>query len=197
MSPAAQHRRHHRAEHRTPYFRVSAAALTTASLLLCTACFSGDRIGSAEETATIPGADPTPTSTYTPSHSVGENPQAPETNVPTNPAWLPGDEEAAMETATNALRDFARPTVEETQWANDFARWLTPEATTAYSAVDPGNVPVTEVTGAATLDIDPTNGFGVMATVSTDIGPYGVQLLRQSQDEPWKVNRLYPPEDAN
>lgn len=202
MNPAAQryqgtHRNHRHGDERRPsYARASAVALTAASLLLCTACFGGDRTGSTSA-ETSPAAEPSPTSTYTPSQSVGDGPQAPDTSVPASPEWLPGDEDAAKETAVNALTDFARPTVEETQWANDFARWLTPEATTAYSAVDPANVPVTEITGPATLDVDPANGFGVIATVPTDVGPYGVQLLRQSQDEPWKVNRLYPPEGVN
>jgi hypothetical protein len=196
MNPALQRQHKHRTSYVRASARVSCMALTAASLLLCTACFDSDRIGTTSE-ETPPATEPSPTSTYTPSRSVGDGPQAPEMDVPASPEWLPGDEEAAKETAANALRDFARPTIEETQWANDLARWLTPEATTAYSAVDPANVPVTEVTGPATLDVDPTNGFGVMATVPTDVGPYGVQLLRQSQDEPWKVNRLYPPEGVN
>lgn len=182
-------------KHRKMYFRASGLGVTAAAVLLCTACFSGDRTSSVSDDSPTP--EPTPTSTYTPSHSVGDGPHAPETDVPENPEWTPEAEAAAKETAVNAMRDFARPEVEETQWANDFARWLTPEATTAYSAVDPANVPVTEVTGPATLEIDETNGFGVIATVPTDIGGYGVQLLRQGQDEPWKVNRLYPPEGAN
>lgn len=180
---------------RTKLFRTSALGVTAAAVLLCTACFSGDRTGATNQASPMP--EPTPTSTYTPSHSVGDGPQAPLTDVPENPEWTPESEAAAKEVAENAMRDFARPEVEETQWANDFARWLTPEATTAYSAVDPANVPVTEVTGPATLEIDETNGFGVVATVPTDIGDYRVQLLRQGQDEPWKVNRLYPPEGAN
>jgi hypothetical protein len=180
---------------RKKLLRVTTLSVTTAAVLLCTACFSGDRTGASSEETTTP--EPTPTSTYTPSHSVGDGPQAPITDVPENPEWTPEDEDAAKEVAVNALTDFARPEVEETQWANDFARWLTPEATTAYSAVDPANVPVTEVTGPAILEIDEANGFGVIATVPTDIGDYRVQLLRQGQDEPWKVNRLYPPEGAN
>ncbi|MDF9279090.1 hypothetical protein P4U43_14975 [Arthrobacter sp. EH-1B-1] len=175
--------------------RATALSVTTAAVLLCTACFSGDRTGASSEETTMP--EPTPTSTYTPSHSVGDGPQAPITDVPENPEWTPEAEGAAKETAVNAMRDFARPGVEETQWANDFARWLTPDATVSYSSVDPANVPVTEVTGPATLEVDETNGFGVIATVPTDIGDYRVQLLRQGQDEPWKVNRLYPPEGAN
>lgn len=175
--------------------RVTQLAATAAAVLLCSACFSGDSGGAnADETTS---QKPTPSSTYTPTLSAGDGPQAPDSDVPENPEWLPQDEEAAKEVAVNALNDFARPGMEETQWANDFARWLTPEATTAYSAVDPANVPVTKVTGPAVLDIDETNGFGVMATVPTDVGDYGVQLLRQGQEEPWKVNRLYPPEGVN
>ncbi len=179
-------------KHRKMYFRASSLGLTAAAVLLCTACFSGDQAG---EPARYSEPETTPTSTYTPSQSVGDGPQAPNADeVPENPEWTPEDEDAAKQVAEDALADFARPDVEETQWANDFARWLTPEATTSYSALDPANVPVSEVTGPATLDIDETNGFGVIATVPTDIGDYGVQLLRQGQDEPWKVNRLYPPE---
>lgn len=171
------------------------AGLSALTLLLCTACFVADRTGAT--TQDTPMAEPTEASTYTPSHSVGGGPQAPETSVPTNPQWVPGDEEAAKGVAVNAMRDFARPGLDETQWANDFARWLTPKATTAYSSVDPANVPVTEVTGPATLEMDEANGFGATATVPTNIGDYRVEMLRQGQDEPWKVNRLYPPEDAN
>lgn len=181
--------------HRNKYFRATALGVTAAAVLLCTACFSGDRTGSiGEESAT---GGPKPTSTYTPSHSVGDGPQASEIDVPDNPQWTLKDADAAKEVAEDALADFARPGLDETQWANDFARWLTPKAVTAYSAVDPANVPVSDVTGPATLEIDESNGFGVIATVPTDIGDYGVQLLRQSQNEPWKVNRLYPPEGAN
>jgi hypothetical protein len=180
--------------HRRMRFRaISAAGLTVGVLLLSTACFSGDRTSSASENSST--AEPNP-STYTPSHSVGDGPQAPVTDVPANPEWLPGDEEAAKEVAVNAMRDFARPEGEESRWANDFARWLTPKATADYSAVDPATVPVTEVTGTAKLEVDQANGFGAIASVPTDIGIYRVQLLRQGQDEPWKVNRLYPPEKA-
>ena len=180
---------------RKTFLRASTLGVTAVAVLLCTACFSGDRTGATNEDSSTP--EPTPTSTYTPSHSVGGDPQAPDTDVPENPEWTPEAEDAAKEVAVNAMRDFARPDVEETLWANDFARWLTPDATTAYSSVDPANVPVTEVTGPATLEIDEANRFGVIATVPTDIGDYRVQLLRQGQDEPWKVNRLYPPEGAN
>jgi hypothetical protein len=93
------------------------------------------------------------------------------------------------------MADYARPGTEATQWANDFARWLTPQATADYSTVDPATIPVTRVTGPATLAVDESNGYGVTVTVPTDIGPYTLQLLRTSQDSIWKVNRLTPPAD--
>ena len=59
--------------------------------------------------------------------------------------------------------------------------------------MDPANIPVTRVTGPATLAVDESNGYGVTVTVPTDIGPYALQLLRTSKDSTWKVNRLTPP----
>ncbi|MCU1574421.1 MAG: hypothetical protein JWO93_2503, partial [Micrococcaceae bacterium] len=99
----------------------------------------------------------------------------------------------AVDVAQKAMADFARPAVEEKQWANDLARWLTPQATADYSAVDPANIPVSRVTGPATLSVDDANGFGVMAADPTNAGTYTVQLLRTGKDAPWKVNRLTPP----
>lgn len=165
------------------------AGLTAVTLLACTACLSEEPAYTAG-----PASPPAPTSTYTPTHSVGNGAQAPTTKaVPSNPAWLPGDQEGAKEVALSAMVDFARPGMEKVEWANDFARWLTPKATADYSAVDPANIPVTEVSGPATLAFSEANGFGATATVPTDIGTYTVQLLRQGQNQPWKVNRLNPP----
>ena len=172
------------------------AGLTAAALLSCTACLSEEPANTANTAGPAPGSAPapSPTSTYTPTHSVGEGPQAPTTRaVPPHPTWLPRDQEAAKEVALSAMIDFARPDMDKTEWANDFARWLTPKAIADYSAVDPANIPVTEVTGPATLTINESNGFGTTASVPTDIGTYTVQLLRQGQNEPWKVNRLTPP----
>jgi len=107
--------------------------------------------------------------------------------------WDDNSERAAANVAVKAMNDFVRPHRDATTWANDFARWLTPQATAAYSAVDPANIPAARVTGPATLNVDSANGYGVTATVPTDIGPYKVQLLRTSRDSPWKVNRHTPP----
>ena len=154
-----------------------------AVVLLCAAC--------------APAANTTPApapSTATPSApvslSAGSGPQAPGGTVPPTIgiSW-----DQAVDVAEKAMADFARPAVEETQWANDLARWLTPQATADYSAVDPANIPASKVTGSAKLTVDEANGYGVLAAVPTNAGTYTLQLLRTGKDAPWKVNRLTPP----
>lgn len=156
--------------------------------LLCAGC------------APAPNTTPAPAeTTATPSApvslSVDSGPQAPGGTVPPTIgiSWDQTSKDQAVDIAQKTMTDFARPRVEEKQWANDLARWLTPQATADYSAVDPPNIPASRVTGPATLSVDEDNGYGVMAAVPTDAGTYRLQLLRTGKDAPWKVNRLTPP----
>jgi hypothetical protein len=107
--------------------------------------------------------------------------------------WDEASKKSAAEVAEQAMSDFARPRAEASQWANDLARWLTPQATADYSAVDPANIPATRVTGPARLIVDEANGYGATAAIPTDAGTYTLQLLRTAKDSSWKVNRLAPP----
>lgn len=159
-----------------------------AAALLCAGC--------AQTSHTNPASTETPATASAPvSLSAGSGPQAPGGTVPPTMgiAWDQASKDRAVDVAERAMADFARPLVGEQQWANDLARWLTPQATAAYSAVDPTNIPANRVTGPATLTIDETNGFGVTAAVPTNAGTYSLQLLRTDKDAPWKVNRLAPP----
>jgi len=156
--------------------------------LLCVSC--------APATNTTPTVSTSKATASAPvSLSANSGPQAPGGTVPATIGitWDQASKDQAMDVAENAMTDFARPTLEEKQWANDLARWLTPQATADYSAVDPANIPASRVTGTATLSVDEANGFGVMAAVPTNAGTYTVQLLRTGKDAPWKVNRLTPP----
>ena len=158
--------------------------------LLCVSC------APAGNTTTAPtSASASPTSSAPVSLSANSGPQAPGGTIPATIGitWDQASKDEAADVAENAMTDFARPAVEDKQWANDLARWLTPQATADYSAVDPANIPASRVTGTATLDVDEANGFGVMAAVPTNAGTYTVQLLRTGKDAPWKVNRLTPP----
>ena len=161
----------------------------TAAVLLCTACAPAANTTPAPATSTAATASP-PVSL-----SAGSGPQAPDGTVPATIgiSWDQASKDAAVDTAQKAMTDFARPGMEDKQWANDLARWLTPQATADYSAVDPANIPATRVTGPATLTVDEANGYGARAAVPTDAGTYTVQLLRTGPEAAWKVNRLTPP----
>lgn len=159
--------------------------------LLCLSC------APAGNTTTAPAASATasPTASAPVSLSANSGPQAPGGTIPAtiSISWDQASKDEAIDVAENAMTDFARPAMEEKQWANDLARWLTQQATADYSAVDPANIPASRVTGPATLSVDEANGFGVTAAVPTNAGTYTVQLLRTGKDAPWKVNRLTPP----
>lgn len=157
--------------------------------LLCVSC------APAENTTPTESTSSTPTASAPVSLSANSGPQAPGGTIPatTGITWDQASKDKALEVAQKAMADFARPAVEEKQWANDLARWLTPQATADYSAVDPANIPTNRVTGPAKLTVDEANGYGVTAAVPTNAGTYTLQLLRTGKDAPWKVNRLTPP----
>ncbi|MFJ4264348.1 hypothetical protein ACIPYU_18055 [Paenarthrobacter nicotinovorans] len=161
-------------------------ALIAAAAFLCVGC--------APASNNTP-AEPTDTPSAPVSLSADSGLQAPGGTVPPTIgiAWDQASKDQAVEVAQKAMADFARPSVGDQQWANDLARWLTPQATADYSAVDPANIPASRVTGPATLAVDEANGYGVTATVPTNAGIYTLQLLRTGKDAPWKVNRLTPP----
>ncbi|MDI3196215.1 hypothetical protein QK290_17670, partial [Pseudarthrobacter sp. AL07] len=131
------------------------ALLTVA--LLCASC------APAASTTPAPAESTTTTPSAPVSLSANSGPQAPGGTVPatTGITWDQGSKDKAVEVAEKAMADFARPAEEEKQWANDLARWLTPQATADYSAVDPANIPANRVTGPATLSVDEANGYGV------------------------------------
>jgi hypothetical protein len=160
-----------------------------AAVLLCAAC------APAANTSPAPAESTTTTPSAPVSLSANSGPQAPGGTVPATIgiSWDQASKDQAVDVAEKAMADFSRPAVEERQWANDLARWLTAQATADYSAVDPANIPANRVTGPATLSVDEANGYGVMAEVPTNAGTYAVQLLRTGKDAPWKVYRLTPP----
>lgn len=163
-------------------------ALMASIALLCAGCAAASNTTPAPAKTTARPSAPV-------SLSADSGPQAPRGTVPPTIgiSWDQASKDRAVDVAQKAMADFSRPSLEETQWANDLARWLTPQATADYSAVDPVNIPATGVTGPATLTVDEANGYGVTATVPTNAGTYTLQLLRTGKDAPWKVNRFTPP----
>lgn len=159
-----------------------------AALLVCTACAPVSSSTSGEPSPSASAA-----SSATP--SAGGKPQAPGGTAPATLgiAWDEASKTAALETATEAMTLYARPTVTDKQWIQELGQLLTAQATADYQYVDPANIPVTRITGPGQLKIDENNGFGCHVVFPTDVGDYDVQLLRSAADKPWQVNRFTPP----
>lgn len=159
-----------------------------AAVLVCTAC--------APVSSTTP-ADPPPSTTATAptTLSAGGKSQAPGGTAPATLgiAWDEASKTAALETATKAMKLYARPTVTDKVWIQELGQLLTAQAAADYQYVDPANIPVTKITGTGQLKIDERNGFGCHVVFPTDAGDYDVQLLRSAADKPWQVNRFTPP----
>lgn len=173
---------------------VAPLVVVLAAALLCTSCAPA-ATGPAVTGPATPGPAASAGASVPASLSAGGRSQAPGGTSPAG-SGIVWDEESKTEAAavaSRAMADFARPGTEAARWANDLARWLTPQATADYSTVDPATIPVSRVTGPAILTVDEANGYGVTVTVPTDAGPYAVQLLRTTKDSVWKVNRLTPP----
>jgi len=158
------------------------------ALLLCTACAPVSSSTPAEPAASTSAAAPA-------TLSAGGKPQAPGGTAPATLgiAWDEASKTSALDTATNAMTLYARPTVTDKAWIQDLGQILTAQATADYQYVDPANIPATKITGTGQLKIEENNGFGCHVVFPTDAGIYDVQLLRSAPDKPWQVNRFTPP----
>lgn len=159
-----------------------------AVLLLCAACAPASDNTPAEQPSTS-------STTAPPSLSAGGKEQAPGGTAPATLgiAWDDASKKAAVDTATQAMTLYARPTLSDKEWIQELGQLMTSQAVADYQYVDPVNIPVTKITGAARLRIDENNGFGCHIIFPTDAGSYDVQLLRSAADKPWQVNRFTPP----
>lgn len=159
-----------------------------AALLLCTAC--------APASNNAPAEQPTTSSTTAPlSLSAGGKEQAPGGTAPATLgiAWDDASKKAAVDTATQAMTLYARPTVSDKEWIQELGQLMTAQAVADYQYVDPANIPAKKITGPGQLKVDENNGFGCHVVFPTDAGNYDVQLLRAAADKPWQVNRFTPP----
>ena len=164
-------------------------ALTAlAAVLVCTACAPASNTTPAEPSQSTSATAPA-------TLSAGGKSQAPGGTAPATLgiAWNESSKAAALDTATKAMRLYARPTVTDKVWIQELGQLLTPQAAADYQYVDPANIPANKVTGAGQLKIDESNGFGCHVVFPTNAGDYDVQLLRSAADKPWQVNRFTPP----
>lgn len=142
------------------------------------------------------GASDAPDTTQQPS---GPNDvHAEHESAPASPTWGEDAAFTARVAAAETMTAFVHTDLPPDQWFNELRPHLTPEAQTAYSYVDPANVPATRLRGATDEWAAEPDGTPYVATVHvpTDIGTYTVQLVRDGEGAPWLASRLDPPEDA-
>lgn len=99
----------------------------------------------------------------------------------------------ARRTGLRAMQMFARPKMSQSEWLAALAPLMTPEAQAAYGTVDPANIPVTRVSGAARVT-PASHPMVARVAVPTDDGVYLVILTRTDEQPRWLVDRVMPPE---
>ena len=100
-------------------------------------------------------------------------------------------QQAAVDEAVATLRAFVADLPYDQWWAQ-LAPRLTPTGRQAYETVEPSWIPASRVDDAQ-LSAYP-DGTSAIVLVSTDIGQYQVQLIRETAEYPWQVERITPPE---
>lgn len=91
-----------------------------------------------------------------------------------------------------AMKDFVAHSGYDAWWSA-FSKHLSPTAAQAFEYTDPAVIPATKVTDAGQVAAYP-DGTSATVLVATDIGQYRVQLIRETSEHPWFVERIDPPE---
>ncbi|MCD2444330.1 hypothetical protein LQ757_18775 [Agromyces sp. SYSU K20354] len=110
--------------------------------------------------------------------------------------WTDADRASVRDAAETVMAAFARPDMAQEAWWSELAPMLSQQATQDYAYVQPAAVPARKVTGSAEL-VDDTSAYVATVAVPTDVGTYTVILSRTTGSEPWKAERITPPEGIN
>ena len=99
----------------------------------------------------------------------------------------------ALDLAEQAMTLYARPWLSFDVWWDGLAPLLSAQGALAYSTVDPTSIPVSAVTGSASLPGWDTPEVA-RVSVPTDVGAYLVIVSRNETDPVWRVERFIAPE---
>ncbi|MGL4340140.1 MAG: hypothetical protein ACRCSP_06940 [Rhodoglobus sp.] len=110
--------------------------------------------------------------------------------------WDEQSRAAVITAAETAMRAFARPDLSFEQWWEAMEPLLEQGALRIYSYVDPANIPVTQVTGAAVI-IDDTSAYVAKVAVPTNVGNYTLILSRADGNSAWLTSKFTPPDGVN
>ncbi|GAB4087268.1 hypothetical protein GCM10028784_38980 [Myceligenerans cantabricum] len=130
-----------------------------------------------------------------PALEVVEEPEFDADEEPTEQVEATWDDDvraAARAAATATLTAFSDADRSADAWWKDLSPLLTPQARAVYEDIDPRNVPVREVTGAAKV-ADESSTLLTEVTVPTDVGAYTVMLVRADGGSPWLAEQIRPP----
>lgn len=101
---------------------------------------------------------------------------------------------SAQEAAVAVMEAFAHPEREHEEWWAELEPMLTDNAAEAYYYVEPAQIPVSEITGEATIATD-ESAYVHLLEVPTNVGTYEVLMIREGADDPWRAERLTPPRE--
>lgn len=152
------------------------SAVAVAGLLGLAGCSSGNSDAPVATSSTVPAVDP--------------HVEALPSTAPASPTWDDVVAADARLVALDTMRAFGQPDRPAEDWYEVLAGHLTGAGQQAFYGVDPSTVPVRAVYDAVVGEGG--SPFLAIAVVSTDAGPYRLQLVRDGAGDPWKVERLEP-----
>ena len=148
-------------------------------------------------TALVTGcAGPSSTSDAEPPAVPSPSVSAPAATATATPSPSPSAEHGlAPAAAVAAMNDFVDHDRGYDAWWSAFSKHLSPVAAQAFEYTDPAVIPATKVTDSGQIAAFP-DGTSATVLVATDIGQYRVQLIRETREHPWFVERIDPPEES-
>lgn len=108
------------------------------------------------------------------------------------PTWDQPAAQQAAAVAGQVMADFTATTRDPDAWFAALAVNLTDAAQQAHWGTDPTLVPAHAVLGVQV--VPGGSPFLATATVTTDVGPYVLALVRADGAAPWLVDSITPPE---
>lgn len=117
-----------------------------------------------------------------------------ETYTPhTEPQWDAASRKSAVTAGEEAMRLFARPTLDQATWWEELSPLMNDVARKDYAYVQPQSIPANKVTGPGKI-VEEDSASVVRIEVPTNAGTYVVILNRTDADSPWKIARYIFPE---
>lgn len=169
---------------------LSLGSLVVAASLALTGCTPSQGAAPTPTGSGIESGATSPSTAPSDDHDHAEGEEDDHPSVPIPEAGADSQADAAT-AATTAVTVFARPTLTEAQWWSELLPLLSQKGAVAYEGTLPSKIPVTAVTGTATV-LPASTEVATLVEVPTDAGPYIVTLVRGSSSEPWLAERIRP-----